>query len=67
MIGIRKPTAAQIKAYRDENNCGMVEAKARLMKEWRKEVLTVLLVQCELAQHHVLRDLVEFLLITENE
>lgn len=68
MIGIRKPTAAQIKAYRDEHGCGITEARAALMKQWRKEVLTVLRVQCEIGfTHQALTDLIEYLLVVEGE
>lgn len=68
MIGIRKPTGAQIKAYRDKHGCGMLDAKAALMKEWRKEVLTVLAVQCSIGAHDIaVAGLIEYLLALEIE
>jgi hypothetical protein len=31
-----KPTAAEIKAYRDAHGCGIDNARTALLKEWRR-------------------------------
>ncbi len=50
---ILKPTAAQIRAYRDQHGCSLQEAKAVLLKQWRLEVLEVLRVQCVIGEHAI--------------
>ncbi len=34
-----KPTAIEIRAYRDKHECGIEESRAALLKEWRKAEL----------------------------
>jgi hypothetical protein len=34
-----KPTAEDVRAYRDLHECGLETAKAALLKEWRKKGL----------------------------
>lgn len=34
-----KPTAADVRAYRDHHECGLSEAKAALLCDWRRDTL----------------------------
>lgn len=63
---IHKPSADAVRAYRDEHECGIHEAKAAVMKEWRKRELEQIRLRAgELytveACGDVIRDLIELL------
>lgn len=61
-----KPDAAAVRAYRDEHECSIQEAKATLKREWRAEQLADLRLRvCEIytveACREVICDLIELL------
>lgn len=39
---IYRPDAADVRAYRDKHGCGVVEARAALLREWRRAKITEL-------------------------
>ena len=60
-----KPTAADIKAYREKEQCGLFEAKRDLMSKWRRGNLEALWDRADASyavDRQVIIDLIELLL-----
>lgn len=51
-MSIRKPTARQIRAYRNEKECSLAEARAVIWKQWRSDNLEALRIQNEILDRH---------------
>lgn len=67
-----RPTVEEIKAYRDLNECGLFEAKARLLKQWRLKRLQELSSQAAEdysveARCDALSKLIDFMIEVEND
>lgn len=64
---IRKPTAAQIRAYRDKHNCSLQQAKRVMLRHWRTETLEVLQIQYMVGRPDIaLKNLIAYMTELEN-
>ena len=67
MTAIRKPTTEQLRQHMAQHHCGMAEAKRKLMKQWRTEMLELVAFRLAIGDHaSALEDILAYLIEVEN-